>query len=68
YGLCLIDMDKEHMGDVEGPHQEWVTILPDSKDDPLVDIATIDDCLFITRKFSHEIWPFRSVLRKAGIC
>ncbi|KAG0333987.1 hypothetical protein BG000_008742 [Podila horticola] len=67
YGLCLIDMDKEHMGDVEGSHQEWVTILSNSKDDPLVDIATIDDCLFITRKFSHEIWPFRSVLRKAGI-
>lgn len=67
YGLCLIDMDKEYMGDVEGTHQEWVTILPKSEDDPLVDIATIDDCLFITRKFSHEIWPFRMVLRKAGV-
>ncbi|KAF9210424.1 hypothetical protein BGZ59_009460 [Podila verticillata] len=67
YGLCLIDMDKEYMGDVQGTHQEWVTILPKSEDDPLVDIATIDDCLFITRKFSHEIWPFRRVLRKAGV-
>ncbi|KAG0340521.1 hypothetical protein BG004_006368 [Podila humilis] len=69
YGLCLIDMDKEFTGDIASPHYEWVTFLEDSKDEPnpMVDIAIIDDSLFITRKYSHDIWPFRSVLRTARV-
>ncbi|KAG0241364.1 hypothetical protein BGX31_001204 [Mortierella sp. GBA43] len=43
---------------------QWVTMIEDSNDDPLIDIATVGDCLFLTRKYSHMIWPFRGVLGK----
>ncbi|KAG0365794.1 hypothetical protein BGZ54_006195 [Gamsiella multidivaricata] len=39
---------------------QWVTMIDDAEDDPLVDIATMGDCLMLTRKYSHMIFPFRS--------
>ncbi|KAG0202164.1 hypothetical protein BGX28_005245 [Mortierella sp. GBA30] len=72
FGLCVVDMDQEQAGDVldedmnpdssKRPSQ-WVTVLENSEDDPLVDIATLGDCLLLTRKYSHMIWPFREVIQ-----
>lgn len=72
YGLCLIDMDQETVGDYTGEelerkmsltqNKQLVTFLDDSASDPLVDIATVGNALFITRKFSHMVWPLRRCL------
>ncbi|KAF9317467.1 hypothetical protein BG003_000729 [Podila horticola] len=69
YGLCLVDMDQETVGDYKGEdlardmtltqNKQLVTFLEDSASDPLVDIATVGNALFITRKFSHMVWPLR---------
>ncbi|KAF8933600.1 hypothetical protein BGZ58_006240 [Dissophora ornata] len=64
YGLCMFDMDQEPAGDIMNENQEprqpqWVTLIENSADDPLIDIATVGDCLFLTRKYSHMMWPFR---------
>ncbi|KAG0036931.1 hypothetical protein BGZ82_003452 [Podila clonocystis] len=74
YGLCLVDMDQETVGDYKGEdlardmtltlNKQLVTFLEDSAGDPLVDIATVGNALFITRKFSHMVWPLR---RRLGI-
>ncbi|KAF9298647.1 hypothetical protein BGZ74_009289 [Mortierella antarctica] len=74
YGLCLVDMDQETVGDYKGEdlardmaltqNKQLVTFLEDSADDELVDIATVGNALFITRKFSFMVWPLR---RRLGI-
>ncbi|KAF9354418.1 hypothetical protein BGX34_011025 [Mortierella sp. NVP85] len=80
YGLCLFDMNQELPGDILGTepppghdsletqtwprHPQWVTMIDDANDDPLIDIATVGDCLFLTRKYTHMIWPFRRILGK----
>ncbi|KAF8951555.1 hypothetical protein CPC16_004435 [Podila verticillata] len=74
YGLCLVDMDQETTGDYLGDelqkkmtltqNKQLVTFLDDAASDPLVDIATVGNALFITRKFSHMVWPLR---RRLGI-
>ncbi|KAG0092482.1 hypothetical protein BGZ93_008299 [Podila epicladia] len=74
YGLCLVDMDKETVGDYKGEdlargmtltqNKQLVTFLEGAADDPLVDIATVGNALFLTRKFSFMVWPLR---RRLGI-
>ncbi|KAG0043119.1 hypothetical protein BGZ83_011815, partial [Gryganskiella cystojenkinii] len=38
--------------------KEWVTYLENNAENPLVDIATVNNSLVITRKFGHLVWPF----------
>ncbi|KAG0334637.1 hypothetical protein BG004_000327 [Podila humilis] len=72
YGLCLVDLDQELVGDYQGEdlakkmtltqNKQLVTFLEEENtvnNDPLVDIATVGSALFITRKRSHMIWRLR---------
>ncbi|KAF9914310.1 hypothetical protein BX616_008546 [Lobosporangium transversale] len=72
-GICIFDMNQEcgkaaatfSNSSVHTPLPEppqWVTYLDNAEEDPLVDIAAVGDALFLTRKHSHMIWPFRSVV------
>ncbi|KAF9580586.1 hypothetical protein BGW38_002701 [Lunasporangiospora selenospora] len=38
---------------------QWETLIDSEENDPIVDIATISGNLFITRKYSHLVWPLR---------
>ncbi|KAF9095121.1 hypothetical protein BGX27_001322 [Mortierella sp. AM989] len=62
YGICIFDMDKELPGDILSEDQSrpphWVTMIEGAHDDPLIDIATVGNCLFLTRKHSHMVWVF----------
>ncbi|KAF9584333.1 hypothetical protein BGW38_006843, partial [Lunasporangiospora selenospora] len=49
YGLCCVDIELEGNEKHEEPRAQWVTYLEDADRDPLVDIATIADRLYITR-------------------
>ncbi|KAG0304517.1 hypothetical protein BGZ98_005433 [Dissophora globulifera] len=71
YGLCMFDMNQEANGDCLESDQgeqlrqpQWITFIDKATDDPLIDIATVGDCLFLTRKYSHMIWPFRRPLER----
>ncbi|KAG0258278.1 hypothetical protein BG011_003392 [Mortierella polycephala] len=74
FGLCIFDMNKEMDDDIldggdekQGKHKSrnphWVTMIDSSEQDPLIDIATLGDCLLLTRKYSHIVWPFRKLIR-----
>ncbi|KAF8978313.1 hypothetical protein BGZ46_006611 [Entomortierella lignicola] len=59
YGICIFDMDQELSGDILSESKpQWVTMIEGVDEDPLIDIATVGSCLFLTRKYSHMIWKF----------
>ncbi|KAF9181026.1 hypothetical protein BGZ50_005756 [Haplosporangium sp. Z 11] len=75
FGLCIFDMNKEIDGDIldgdagqlvnQKPRPpQWVTMIENSEQDPLIDIATLGDCLLLTRKYSHTVWPFRKLIQR----
>ncbi|KAF9373174.1 hypothetical protein BGX21_004548, partial [Mortierella sp. AD011] len=57
HGICIFDMDQEDSCDILNDHAtgapQWVTMIEDTEEDPLIDIATVGNCLLLTRKYSH---------------
>ncbi|KAF9110549.1 hypothetical protein BGX27_006185 [Mortierella sp. AM989] len=63
-GLSIYDM--EELGDTPAAgskDRQWVAFLEDTKDNPLVDIATVGDNLIITRRFGQMIWSFYGLVK-----
>ncbi|KAF9995777.1 hypothetical protein BGZ79_010501 [Entomortierella chlamydospora] len=62
YGICIFDMDQEDSCDILDDNvkraPQWVTTIEGAEEDPLIDIATVGNCLFLTRKYSHMVWVF----------
>ncbi|KAF9390831.1 hypothetical protein CPB97_008348 [Podila verticillata] len=57
-GVTMLAMEEGQSRD--GVDRQWVSCLEDSENNPLVDVATVGDCLVITRRHSHLVWFFYS--------
>ncbi|GJJ68102.1 hypothetical protein EMPS_00448 [Entomortierella parvispora] len=58
-GLVIVDLEETSSDrPQDSPDREWVQYLKDGTDNPLVDIATVNNNLVITQKFGHLVWPF----------
>ncbi|ORZ28210.1 hypothetical protein BCR41DRAFT_391678 [Lobosporangium transversale] len=60
-GLTIFDMEElgtKEPDETRPVDRQWVTYLDDTKNNPLVDIATVGDNLVITRRHSHMVWSF----------
>lgn len=57
-GVTMLAMEEGQSRD--GVDRQWVSCLEDFENDPLVDVATVGDCLVITRRHSHLVWFFYS--------
>ncbi|KAF9900481.1 hypothetical protein BX616_002579, partial [Lobosporangium transversale] len=57
-GLTIFDMEElgtKEPDETRPVDRQWVTYLDDTKNNPLVDIATVGDNLVITRRHSHMV-------------
>ncbi|KAF9216693.1 hypothetical protein BGZ59_008519 [Podila verticillata] len=57
-GVTMMAMEEGQSSD--GVDRQWLSCLEDSENNPLVDVATVGDCLVITRRHSHLVWFFYS--------
>ena len=58
YGICIFDLDRETRSDFEASQNqktECITMIEGAEEDPLIDITTISNCLYLTRKYSHMV-------------